>query len=214
MTQFATQLLNGLAAWEFALFLMSAGLTLVLGIMNFVNLAHGSFFMIAAYVAATTYKYTQSFILAGVAAWSPAPSRSASLWKRSVCASFMIAITWHKCLRLLRLYAFLQRGSSDHLGTCRNLRRRAAVPLRARSEIVPGLGSTQPIAWSCWRWGCHWVLGLYGVKIVKPHAMDLAALAAVTYRHCGKMGITVSCTSALAVFGAGAALAGLAVLHG
>ena len=69
MTQFATQLLNGLQLGV-ALFLMSAGLTLVLGIMNFVNLAHGSFFMIAAYVAATTYKYTQSFVVSGLAAVS------------------------------------------------------------------------------------------------------------------------------------------------
>jgi branched-chain amino acid transport system permease protein len=35
------------------LFLMSAGLTLVFGIMQVINLAHGSFYMIGAYVGAT-----------------------------------------------------------------------------------------------------------------------------------------------------------------
>ena len=40
------QLLNG-AQFGVFLFLVSAGLTLVLGIMNVVNLAHGSLFMLA-----------------------------------------------------------------------------------------------------------------------------------------------------------------------
>jgi branched-chain amino acid transport system permease protein len=67
VTQLAIQLLNGLQLGV-TLFLMSAGLTLVLGIMGFVNLAHGSFFMAGAYVAATVYKSTGSFMLAGAAA--------------------------------------------------------------------------------------------------------------------------------------------------
>jgi branched-chain amino acid transport system permease protein len=50
------------------LFLMSAGLTLVFGIMQVVNLAHGSFYMIGAYVAATVAMYTGSFMLGLLAA--------------------------------------------------------------------------------------------------------------------------------------------------
>lgn len=46
------QLLNGLQL-GFMLFLLSAGLTLVFGVMNLINLAHGSFYMVGAYVAAT-----------------------------------------------------------------------------------------------------------------------------------------------------------------
>lgn len=61
------QALNGLQLGVL-LFLLSAGLTLVLGIMNFVNLAHGSLFMMGAYFAAASYAATQSFILAGVVA--------------------------------------------------------------------------------------------------------------------------------------------------
>lgn len=57
------QLLNGLQL-GITLFLMSAGLTLVFGIMQVINLAHGSFYMIGAYVGATVAAATGSFILA------------------------------------------------------------------------------------------------------------------------------------------------------
>ena len=54
------QALNGLQ-FGVMLFLMAAGLTLVFGIMNVVNLAHGSLYMIGAYVCAETYDATGSF---------------------------------------------------------------------------------------------------------------------------------------------------------
>jgi len=64
------QILNGLQLGVM-LFLMSAGLTLVFGIMQVINLAHGSFYMIGAYVAATVALKTGSFVL-GLAAALPA----------------------------------------------------------------------------------------------------------------------------------------------
>jgi branched-chain amino acid transport system permease protein len=57
--------LNGLQLGVL-LFLMAAGLTLVFGIMNFVNLAHGSMYMMGAFFAASIYNYTGSFLLAAV----------------------------------------------------------------------------------------------------------------------------------------------------
>lgn len=60
---FLTQLLNGLQLGVM-LFLMAAGLTLVFGIMNLINLAHGSFYMLGAYIAATFQQLTGSFLLA------------------------------------------------------------------------------------------------------------------------------------------------------
>jgi len=45
------------------LFLMAAGLTLVFGIMNMINLAHGSLYMIGAYVAAYAFGATGSYLL-------------------------------------------------------------------------------------------------------------------------------------------------------
>ncbi len=59
------QTLNGIQFGVF-LFLISAGLTLVLGIMNVVNLAHGSLYMLGAYYAATVVAWTGSFVLAFV----------------------------------------------------------------------------------------------------------------------------------------------------
>src|SRR5579872_5781803 len=56
------QLLNGLQ-FGLLLFLLAAGLTLVFGIMDFVNLAHGSLYMMGAYFAATFAAWTGSFLL-------------------------------------------------------------------------------------------------------------------------------------------------------
>ena len=57
------QLLNGLQ-YGVLLFLLAAGLTLVFGIMSFVNLAHGSLYMLGAYAGALAYGATGSFLLA------------------------------------------------------------------------------------------------------------------------------------------------------
>ncbi len=69
MTLFIAQCLNGLQ-FGLLLFLLAAGLTLVFGIMDLVNLAHGSLYMVGAYFAATFAAWTGSFVLgvlAGVA---------------------------------------------------------------------------------------------------------------------------------------------------
>jgi branched-chain amino acid transport system permease protein len=60
---FIEQGLNGLQ-FGVMLFLMAAGLTLVFGVMNMINLAHGSIYMIGAYFAATFAQLTGSFLLA------------------------------------------------------------------------------------------------------------------------------------------------------
>src|SRR5260370_9375588 len=56
------QLLNGLQ-FGVMLFLMAAGLTLVFGIMNFINLAHGSLYMVGAYLAVAATQWTGSYRL-------------------------------------------------------------------------------------------------------------------------------------------------------
>src|SRR6266550_157518 len=56
------QFLNGLQ-FGLLLFLLAAGLTLVFGIMDFVNLAHGSLYMMGAYFAATFVAWTGNFIV-------------------------------------------------------------------------------------------------------------------------------------------------------
>lgn len=59
---FLEQLLNGVQ-FGLMLFLLSAGLTLVFGIMNLINLAHGSLYMIGAYLIATLTAATGSFFI-------------------------------------------------------------------------------------------------------------------------------------------------------
>ncbi|MDI3470065.1 MAG: ABC transporter, permease protein 1 (cluster 4, leucine/isoleucine/valine/benzoate) [Pseudolabrys sp.] len=64
---FFEQCLNGLQ-FGLLLFLLAAGLTLVFGIMDLVNLAHGSLYMVGAYFAATFAAWTNSFVLGAVMA--------------------------------------------------------------------------------------------------------------------------------------------------
>ena len=59
---FCQQFLNGLQ-FGVMLFLMASGLTLVFGIMDLINLAHGSLFMVGAYLCATVFQKTGSFLL-------------------------------------------------------------------------------------------------------------------------------------------------------
>src|SRR3984893_13903486 len=61
------QCLNGLQ-FGLLLFLLAAGLTLVFGIMDLVNLAHGSLYMIGAYFAATFAAWTGSFVFGALLA--------------------------------------------------------------------------------------------------------------------------------------------------
>lgn len=66
-TLLLAQLLNGIQ-YGVLLFLLAAGLTLVFGIMSFVNLAHGSLYMLGAYAAAAVSTQTGSFFFGLLAA--------------------------------------------------------------------------------------------------------------------------------------------------
>lgn len=59
-----TQVLNGLQL-GLLLFLLASGLTLIFGIMDFINLSHGSFYMIGAYFCGTVVSISGS-LLAGI----------------------------------------------------------------------------------------------------------------------------------------------------
>ena len=66
-----SQLLNSLVL-GMLLFMMSAGLSLIFGLMNVVNLAHGSFFMIGSFTAFTLAQWSGSFWFALAVGWVPA----------------------------------------------------------------------------------------------------------------------------------------------
>lgn len=57
------QALNGVQ-YGLLLFLVATGLTLIFGIMGIINLAHGSFYMVGAYLAFTLSSLTGSFLVA------------------------------------------------------------------------------------------------------------------------------------------------------
>ncbi len=57
------QLLNGVQ-YGLLLFLVASGLTLIFGIMGIINLAHGSFYMVGAYLAFTLSSLTGSLLAA------------------------------------------------------------------------------------------------------------------------------------------------------
>ncbi len=59
----ATQIVNGLQLGVL-LFLVASGLTLIFGILDFVNLAHGVFYMLGAFVSASLSAWTGSWPLA------------------------------------------------------------------------------------------------------------------------------------------------------
>ena len=90
------QTLNGLQLGVM-LFLMAAGLTLVFGIMNLVNLAHGSFYMVGRLPRDVFLRGDR--IVSRSACCSVSPARwwwaSRSSWSR--CARSTSAITSTRC---------------------------------------------------------------------------------------------------------------------
>ncbi|MCC7274622.1 MAG: branched-chain amino acid ABC transporter permease [Alphaproteobacteria bacterium] len=107
-----TQALNGLQLGVM-LFLMAAGLTLVFGIMNLINLAHGALYMAGAYLAAAAYGWTGSFLaavalaVAGTAALGAAIELAAlrGLYRRDhldqVLATFGLILFLNEAARLV-----------------------------------------------------------------------------------------------------------------
>ncbi len=67
MDYWASQILNGLS-FGMLLFFLAAGLTLTFGVMRVVNLTHGSFYLLGAYVALDVVHYNSNFFLGAVAA--------------------------------------------------------------------------------------------------------------------------------------------------
>ena len=93
---FAVQLLNAVQ-YGLMLFLVASGLTLVFGILGVINLAHGAFYMLGAYVAYWLTLQTGSFWLALVG--GVAIAFVAGLAARRACSSSAstAAITSRRC---------------------------------------------------------------------------------------------------------------------
>jgi len=66
MSAISVQLLNGIA-YGMLLFLLASGLTLMFGLMKVINMAHGSYYLLAGYFGYTIAKLTGDFYLAIIA---------------------------------------------------------------------------------------------------------------------------------------------------
>ena len=93
MEYFIVSLLNG-AIYGLLLFMVSAGLTLIFGMMGVLNFAHASFYMLGAY---TAYAAGRARLLAragGLPIWSARPA-----WRSSAssCAACTASATRTNC---------------------------------------------------------------------------------------------------------------------
>ncbi len=200
------QALNGLQ-YGVMLFLMAAGLTLVFGIMNLVNLAHGSLYMVGAYLATAFHQWTGSFLLA-VALALPATLvvgviveivALRTLYERDhldqVLATFglilffneLIAIVWGRAA----LYTSLPAWLSGHVPVLPGVQ----YPVYRALVILVGLA----VAALLWLLVSRTRIGM----LIRAGASNRAMV--------GALGVNVRLLYTL-VFGLGAALAGLAGL--
>lgn len=203
MSLFLTQVLNGLQAGVL-LFLLAAGLTLVFGIMNFVNLSHGSFYMFGAYVAAYVYEQWESFLMAAVAAIGTTLILGLAadrLVFRSLCSrdhlyqvlgTFGLILIFNELVQIIWGSTPLYAGLPDLL-----------------AGAVPILGALYPIyRLAIIAVGLLIALGLY-LLIHRTRLGMLIRAGAYNARMVSALGINIWMLNAL-IFGLGAALAGLA----
>jgi branched-chain amino acid transport system permease protein len=206
MVLFIEQCLNGLQ-FGLLLFLLAAGLTLVFGIMDLVNLAHGSLYMLGAYFAATFAALTGSFVLGAILA---------------LAATLVVGMAL-EVIAIRRLYG---RDHLDHvLGTFGLILffnelvrlvwgpagRTLPLPdwLSTSVQIFPG------VYYPTYRFTIIFValavaLGLYFV-VMRTRIGMLVRAGASNREMIGALGVNIKLLYTF-VFGAGAALAGLAGL--
>ena len=200
------QTLNGLQLGVM-LFLMAAGLTLVFGIMNLVNLAHGSLYMVGAYLWVAFAKLTDSYLagvvlaLAGTLVVGVVVEILAlrRLYERDhmdqVLATFGLILFFNELVAILfgraALYTSVPSWLSGHVELFAGLR----YPLYRLVIILVGLA----VAGLLWYVVAQTRLGM----LIRAGASNRTMVAA--------LGVNIRLLYTI-VFGFGAALAGLAGL--
>src|ERR1700761_370248 len=206
MLYFIEQCLNGVQL-GMLLFLLAAGLRLIFGIMDLVNLAHGSLYMLGAYFAATFAALTGSFVAAALLAF---------------LATLMVGMAV-EVIAMRRLYG---RDHLDHvLGTFglilffNELVRLGWGPQGLSLPLPPWLSTPVHIlpgvTYSAYRLAIIVVTlavagGLYFV-VMRTRIGMLIRAGASNREMVGALGVNIKLLYTL-VFGLGAALAGLAGL--
>lgn len=129
------QLLNGLQ-FGLMLFLLAAGLTLVFGIMDMINLAHGSIYMVGAFLAASLVNATGSFAL-GVLLAIPATAVVGMLLEVSVLRTLYQRDHLSQVLATFALILIINEVVRMIWGSDQALNTPAA--LSGPVELLPGL---------------------------------------------------------------------------
>lgn len=204
MLLFIEQVLNGLQLGV-TLFLMSAGLTLIFGIMQVINLAHGSFYMIGAYVAATVTAQSGSFLL-GLLVALPAAAIIGMLVETLVMRRLYQKEHVDQVLATFGLIMFFNEMTRIVWGR-QPLFMDAPSWLSSTIEILPG------IPYPSYRVaviivGILVALFLYGLFAYTRIGMQIRA-GASNREMAGALGINIKTLNTL-VFGLGTLLAGLA----
>jgi hypothetical protein len=105
------QILNGLQ-YGLLIFLAASGLTLVFGILGVINLSHGSFYMLGAYLSLTLTSWLGDIFLALAATRVPVRrSDRMAIHPPSLCARSLATGSAD-----LRINSNLQRATADSLG--------------------------------------------------------------------------------------------------
>jgi branched-chain amino acid transport system permease protein len=200
------QVLNGVQL-GLLMFLLAAGLTLTFGIMDLVNLAHGSLYMMGAYVAWTFITWTDSFI-AGALLALPATFALGvvlevavvrKLYNRDhldqVLATFGLILFFNELVRVIWGPAGKSIAVPAFLGHTVQILPGAPYPAYRFALIVVGLAVAVILAWLVARTR----LGM----LIRAGASNRRMIAA--------LGVNIELLFSL-VFGLGAVFAGLAGL--
>ena len=200
------QTLNGLQLGVM-LFLMAAGLTLVFGIMNLVNLAHGALYMVGAYLTTFFFQATGSYVLAVVLGLAGTLAVGVvtevialrTLYERDhldqVLATFGLILIFNELIAILWGRAALYSSIPDYLSGHVQLTETLRYPLYRLTIIGIGL----LVALLLWYVVTRTRIGM----LIRAGASNRTMVAA--------LGINIRLLYTI-VFGFGAALAGLAGL--
>ena len=201
---FFEQALNGLQHGVM-LFLMAAGLTLIFGIMNLINLAHGSLYMVGAYVTASVAGASGSFVIGVLAGMIAAGLTGAvlellalrQLYARDhldqVLATFGVILTFNELTKIIwGAQALFMTTPSWLSGTVEII---PGAPYPAYRLFIIGVGLLVAV--------------LLRHLIVKTRLGMLIRAGATNREMVGALGVDIDRLYTV-VFGIGAMLAGLA----
>jgi branched-chain amino acid transport system permease protein len=200
------QILNGVQL-GLLMFLLAAGLTLTFGIMDLVNLAHGSLYMIGAYLAWTFISWTDSFVL-GVLLALPAAFLVGVIVERLVVRRLYARDHLDQVLATFGLILFFNELVRAIWGPAG---KSIAVPafLSRTVEILPG------VPYPAYRFAVIVVGGIVALLlawlVARTRMGMLIRAGASNRRMIAALGVNIELLFTL-VFGLGAVFAGLAGL--